>query len=205
MAINLALKRAQKAQRRKRVAEEKRRAATIEKSLGARVLRAARAPIQHCLLMDSLFEIGVGTLVLARGATPHYVGMGCFLIDVFCLGIKDVMFKELDEEMLEPFWQTMDVASPMISVDPSYARKLLRDLAAWSHRIGFAPHREFAAVEPLFGDVNADACDAVFQFGCDGKPRYIPGPGESRLQIRHRLEHLRKTIGEGGFETDFAA
>jgi hypothetical protein len=205
MAINLALKRAQKAQRRKRVAEEKRRAATIEKSLGVRVLRAARAPIQHCLLMDSLFEIGVGTLVLARGATPHYVGMGCFLIDVFCLGIKDVVFKELDEEMLEPFWQTMDVAAPMISVDPSYARKLLRDLAAWSHKIGFPPHREFAAVEPLFGDVNADACDAVFQFGCDGKPRYIPGPSESRLQIRDRLEHLRTTLGEGGFETDLAA
>jgi hypothetical protein len=174
-------------------------------SLGARVLRAARAQIQHCLLMDSLFEIGVGTLILARGATPHYVAMGCFLIDVYCLGIKDVTFKELDEEELEPFLQTMDLASPMISVDPSYARKLLRDLAAWSHKSGFAPHREFAAVEPLFGDVNAEACDAVFRFGCDGKPRYIPGPSESRFQIRNRLEHLRKTLGEGGFETDFAA
>jgi hypothetical protein len=205
MAINLALKRAQKAQRRKRVAEEKRRAATIEKSLGARVLRAARAPIQHCLLMDSLFEIGVGTLVLARGVTPRYVAMGCFLIDVFCLGIKDVTFNELDKEELDPFLQTMGLAAPMISVDPSYARKLLRDLTAWSHQIGFAPHREFADVEPLFGDVNAEACDAVFQFGCDGKPRYIPGPGETRLQIRDRLEHLRKTLGEGGFEADFAA
>lgn len=205
MAINLALKRAQKAQRRKRVVEEKRRAATIEMSLGSRVFRATQAPIQHCLLTDSLFEIGVGTLVLARGATPHYVATGCLLIDVFCLGIKNVTFNKLDEEELDLFLQTMDLASPMISVDPSYARKLLRDLAAWSHKIGFAPHREFAAVEPLFGDVNAEACDAVFQFGCDGKPRYIPGPGESRLQIRDRLEHLRKTLGEGGFETDFAA
>jgi hypothetical protein len=41
-----------------------------------------------------------------------------------------------------------------------YARKLLRGLAAWSQSIGFAPHRDFAAVEPIFGDVNADASDA---------------------------------------------
>ena len=72
----------------------------------------------------------------------------------------------------------------MVSVDPSYARKLLRDLAVWSRSIGFDPHRDFTTVERIFGDVNAEASDAVFRFGCDGKPLYIPGPFDSARMFR---------------------
>jgi hypothetical protein len=39
--------------------------------------------------------------------------------------------------------------------------------------IGFAPARDFAVVERLFGDVQAEACDAAFQFGYEGKPLYV--------------------------------
>lgn len=45
MAINIAQKRAKKAQRRKQVVAQKRRAEEIEGSLPARVLRAAQLPI----------------------------------------------------------------------------------------------------------------------------------------------------------------
>jgi hypothetical protein len=37
----------------------------------------------------------------------------------------------------------------MARVEPSMARKLLRDVVAWSRSIGFAPHRDFAVVERL--------------------------------------------------------
>jgi hypothetical protein len=97
--------------------------------LPARVLRAADAPIQHCLLSESVFEIGMGTVILARGATPHQLALSSFLIDVFCLGIKDVMFESVEREVFEMYIEAADAGSPMVSVDPSYARKLLRDLA----------------------------------------------------------------------------
>jgi hypothetical protein len=201
MATNMAQKRAKKAQRRKQVVAQKRRADAIEASLPARVLRAAEAPIQHCFLTDSVFEIGMGTLVLARGATSHYLAFSVFLIDTFCLGIKDVMFDSIESEAFERYMAVADAGSAMVSVDPAYARKLLRDLAAWSQSIGFAPHRDFAAVERLFGDVSADASDEVFQFGRDGKPVYIPGPSETAPQMRRRIEQLQKYLGDDGFET----
>jgi hypothetical protein len=202
MATNIAQKRAKKAQRRKQVVAQKRRAEALEASLPARVLRAAQAPIQHCLLSESLFANGMGTLVLARGATRLNVALSLFLIDTFCLGIKDVMFESVESEAFEMY---MDASEPMVSVDPSYARKLLRDLAAWSQSIGFAPHRDFAAVERIFGDVNADASDAVFQFGQDGKPFYIPGPNDSAILIRQRIAQLQKYLGEDGFGFETAA
>src|SRR2546430_2481500 len=85
------------------------------------------------------------------------------------------------------------------------ARKLLRDLAAWSQSIGFAPHRDFAVVERMFGDVSADASDAIFRFGRDGKPVYIPGPSETAPLIRRRIEQLQKYLGDDGFGFETAA
>ena len=201
MATNMALKRAKKAQRRKLQVVEKRRADASETSLPARVLRVAHAPIQQCLLTESLFEIGIGTLVLARGATSHYVALSSFLLDVFCLGIKDVTFQPVEGEILDMYLDKTDAASPLVPVNPSYARKLLRDLAAWSQSIGFAPHRDFAAVERIFGDTSADASDAVFRFGRDGKPMYIPGPNDTAPLIQRRIAQLQKYLGDDGIET----
>jgi hypothetical protein len=204
MATNMAVKRARKAQRRKQVVAQKRRAEALEASLPARVLRASHAPVQHCFLTESVFEIGMGTLVLARGVTPHYFALSTFLVDVFCLGIKDVMFDSVDSEVLERYLAATEAVSPMVSVDPSYARKLLRDLAAWSQSIGFVPHHDFAAVERIFGDVSADASDAVFRFGCAGKPVYIPGPNDTAPLIQRRVAQLRKYLGDDGFGLEAA-
>jgi hypothetical protein len=205
MATNIALKRARKAQRRKQVVTQKRRADVLETSLPARVLRAAHAPIQHCFLTEAVFDLGMGALVLARGATPHHLALSSFMVDVFCLGIKDVMFESVESEVFEMFMEATDAGSPLVPVDPSDARKLLRDLAAWSQSIGFAPHRDFAAVERIFGDVSVDASDAVFRFGRDGKPVYIPGPYDTAPLIRRRIAQLQKFLGDDGFGFETAA
>jgi hypothetical protein len=205
MATNMALKRARKAQRRKQVVTQKRQAEVLEASLPARVLRAADAPIQHCFLTESVFDIGMGTLVLARGVTPYRISFGSFLIDVFCLGIKDVMFESVEREAFEMYMDAISAGSPMVSVESGYARKLLRDLALWSQSIGFAPHPDFAAVERMFGDVSTDASDASFRFGLDGKPVYIPGPNDSPSLIRRRIERLQNYLGNEGFGLEMAA
>jgi hypothetical protein len=202
MATNMALKRGRKAQRRKQQVAEKRKTEAIEMSLPNRVLRAAEAPIQHCLLPTNLFEVGMGPLILARGATPDYLTIGSFLLDVFCLGIKDVTFRKIDGDELAYYLDAF--GTRMAAVEPSLARKLLHDLAAWSRSIGFAPHRDFAVVERLFGGVDPNASDAVFQFGRDGKPLYIQGPSESPQLAQRRLAQVQKVIG-GGSHPEVAA
>jgi hypothetical protein len=47
----------------------------LDAGLPARVLRAAEAPIQHCLLSADLFELGIGTVILARGVTRHHLAV----------------------------------------------------------------------------------------------------------------------------------
>jgi hypothetical protein len=83
------------------------------------------------------------------------------------------MFSSMTGEELEGFIETMAATSPLEPIEPGYARKLLRDLAGWAQTIGFAPARDFAAMELLFGDVRAETCDTPFQFGHEGKPLFV--------------------------------
>ena len=175
MGANIALRRAAKAARRKAVVAEKRRTEMLEGTLAVKVRRAASAPIQECLLQNALFEVGIGTLILARGISPNYLNVAVFLVDASCHGVKDVFFRSLGADELEAFVANMSETEPFVAVDPSYARKLLREVTARFKSIGFPPHRDFAAVEQLFGDVRADACDATFQFDHDGKAEDGPG------------------------------
>jgi hypothetical protein len=188
MATNMALKRARKARRRKQVVAEKRKLEVLASSLEGMVRRAAALPIQHCLLTEAIFKNGLGILVVARGLTPEHVGIAIFLIDMFCLGVKDVTFKWIGAEEFAFHVEKLGGASPLVPVDPSYGRKLLRDVVAWSQSKGFPPHRDFAVVAPILADVNTDTCDEIFRFGRDGKPFYMPGPKESVALIRRRLE-----------------
>jgi hypothetical protein len=199
MLANLAQRRAKKAARRKAALQERRKHGVEGASLPERIRRAAGTPIQQCLLQEELFETGIGILVLARGVSTSRIAIGCFLLDVYCLGIKNVMFRSLNASEFQYFVTTMEATSPLVNINPSDARKLLRDLALWADSIGFSPHRDFAAVEPLFGDVRSDTSTATFQFGRDGKPLYVAGPTESPAQIRLRLKHLRERLDDDGF------
>jgi hypothetical protein len=198
MATNIALKRAKKANRRKTVLADKRKAEAHDPALSARVVSAALAPIRHCLVQDGLFERGIGTLVLARG-TGHSLAAGLFLVDVCCLGIKEAFFRNVDAHQLGLYLGGTASGAPFAQVDPSYARKLLRETARWAESIGFPPHRDFAVVERLFGDVDPDASDATFAFGREGKPFYMPGPSEPSALVRRRMVQLRNRFGPEGF------
>jgi hypothetical protein len=150
------------------------------------VRRACGLPIQHCAMTAGLFEMGMGTLVLARGVSGDHLYCGVFLLDTFCLGIKDAFFRAFPIEALEQ----LNSGVPLLAVEPSYARKLLRDLAAWSRSLGFSPGGDFSAVEGLFGDVSAQECDVSFHFGTHSGPVYLPGPSDSFRQMRERLADL---------------
>ena len=87
---------------------------------------ASNAPIQRCLVQEHLFENGKGVLVLARGLSPTRVTIASFLLDVYCLGIKNVIFRTLEASELAYFITKMEATSPFVAMEPCDARKLLR-------------------------------------------------------------------------------
>jgi hypothetical protein len=204
MASNVAFKRTKRARQRKQAVARRRQLELVESAIGARARRAASAPIRLCALHGEVaagaVEGGVASVILARGRTAEFATAAIFLVDTFCLGIKNVIFRDLDSDELAFICERMSETAPLAAIEPAHARGFLREAAAWGASIGFKPHRDFVAAEQLFGDVSADACDTAFTFGQDGKPFYMTGPTETRARIRQRLAHLLARFGPDGFE-----
>lgn len=202
MSSGIAQRRAAKAARRKKLLAERRKLAQVEAkpSLAEQMRRLSTAPLDSCLMQQGLFERGNGIVILTRKASDGKLAFASFLVDVFCLGVKSTVFRQSDEWEINDFIEAIDETAPLAEIDPSYARKLLRDLVAWSRSLGIEPHSDYAALELLFGDSSAASCDVTFHFGQDGKPLYIPGPEDTPARIRRRVEQLRRQLGDGGFD-----
>lgn len=179
MASNIAARRAAKANRRKAMLADRRLFELQAGSLGARVIEAASALLRDCLISAGWEESGMTMLILTRGVSKAHLVVGSFLLDTFCLGIKDVVFRSIEADEFRAYRDAMDRAAPLLPVEPAYARKLLRDLAAWATSIGFPPHRDFATVERMCGE-------------CRGMPGEIPlrlrrqSPLHTPVRPKHR-------------------
>lgn len=197
---NLATRRGAKAVRRKAIVTQKHKAELAEATPAAQAARASTLPVRACVVSEEIFETGMGTLVLARGSSVGSVSVAAFLLDTFCLGVKDVSLRTIEADELEIYLNVVEMATPLVEVEPSYARKLLRDLVRWSEALGFPPARGYSAAERLFGDVDPAGCTDEFEFGMNGKPFYVPGPTEPAAQTARRIEQLSQHLGPDGFE-----
>ena len=199
-------KRQQKLERRAAKRKEKRHVRVREQSAGlaARLSAAAAYPVLHCWIGDNIQEQGIGWVVLSRAMPNGSVAAASFLVDSYCLGVKDVFAEilprsEYDSKYLMKMMKDM----PSRSVEPAEARKLLEDAVAYARKIGLAPHPDYARAMALFGDVDAADSNAHFEFGKDGKPFFVNGPNDTPQRCQQILAILNKTCGEGQFDFVF--
>jgi hypothetical protein len=190
---------AQKASRRKAVVAENRKAGAATKggAQARQVVVAARAPVKACIVSDGLFAEGIGQLILARTLPLGMVAASFFLIDVWCLGIKDAFFVVMTPQKFEDRMDELSRQQPFVDIDPPVARKLLHDAAVYAAGFGLAPSEDFAQAEGIFGDI--PMAMETFPFGKNGKPFFISGPHDSPTRIRRTLDTLVKRAGPDGF------
>src|SRR5689334_22834203 len=125
MSSTHAQRRAAKAARRKKVLAERRKVAMAEKNLprAERMRRLAASPIHACLVNDALFEIGNGNLVLARKTADGSMAMAVFMLDVYCVGVKDVILRVQGASEIERILQAVGDVQPLVAIEPARARK----------------------------------------------------------------------------------
>ena len=195
-------KRAQKAARRKAVlAGRGGQAHSSRSDLHRARTVASTFGVGYCRVSEGLFDIGMGYVVLGRTISPTQVAMAAFLLDVYCLGVKNAFFFEIDQgkfrEMVEGMTES---AGPFVDTDPQCARKLVEGAVDYAERLGFAPHEDYPPAQALFGDIDADSCPTEYEFGKDGKPLYIAGPNDTSARIRKIMRTLTDKVGEENFD-----
>ena len=61
-------------------------------TMAPQIATAVNSPIHEALVPAKLFEQGIGNLVFSRSLPDGRVALAGFLLDMFCLGVKNVFF-----------------------------------------------------------------------------------------------------------------
>lgn len=139
---------------------------------------------------------GVALALVGRSARQDRVSVCGYLVDTFCLGVKNVIGPEEMRSRDLPSFVRMYFAAfpaPPLRVPIDLGQHLVLGAIAFAAHLGFEAHPEFAAARQHLGEL-AEPC--AITFGQRGRPLYVAGPYDNPAEI---LDKLRAAIGGDGF------
>ncbi|HEY9435557.1 MAG TPA: hypothetical protein VI260_29215 [Blastocatellia bacterium] len=164
---------------------------------------ASNAPVYECYVADEIFDRemdqGIGQVIVSR-LSRGQVAAGIFMIDAFCLGVKDAFAffrsrEDFDNMLVPSMRQNMHLRK----VEPAYAKKLILDAIAYARNNGFEPHKDYRLASKVLRDIDETTCKTEFTFGKDGKPFYITGPNDSEARSKQVINTLHRRFGSDGY------
>jgi hypothetical protein len=158
-------------------------------------------PIFGCWIMAGWREAGMAPVVVARQLDADRIMFGSYMVDLYCLGVKDV-FTRTDYTLnrFERDLPKLCSGSPeKCSVE--LAHEIIYGGLDYAEKIGFSPHPDF---KRQMADLLLDPPDAHPRqdnvvFGKDNKPFYVSGPYDDERTIAHIVNTLKRTCGDGNF------
>lgn len=144
-------------------------------------------PIEECLINGDWKETGLATVVVIRkhGETGQFSFVS-FLVDVFCLGLKNAMTSvEVDEGTVADFIAIYP--QDFTAIEYEECRGLILGAIDYALNLGFEPHDDWEKVKGFIE--NNKPYRVNHKFGKDGKPFYIEGPDDDVKKIMQILRN----------------
>lgn len=150
----------------------------------------------------NLFKIGIGYVIVSRHKAGGEFEAGVFLLDVYCLGVKDAFFREFPAGQLDSLHEKMFGVVGKVALTPACARKLIEDAVAYANRLGLPPHEDHKQACRVLGGIVAAECGEAFTFGepKSGKPLYVQGPNDTPAFVQRVMNTLQRDRGTGNFD-----
>ncbi len=170
-------------------------------SLGGKVLAASSGEVHTCLISDDCHNgTGIGWVTIARRMSGGMYLSVVFLIDMFCLGVKDVNVRPCGPADLREMLESMDRQSGYQAVTPGVARGFVEAAVAYAANLGLAPHADYSKAAGIWGQIEALPVPAHLTFGKNGRPTYIAGPHDDNARQNMIFRKLAEHVGEGNFD-----
>lgn len=148
---------------------------------------------------------GTGGLVTALVASRRRHRRGAtvcvYLLDVYCLGVKNAMGPDnIKDHALRRLTRHVfsGYHAPPVPAPIELVRDLVLGAADYANTLGFAPHPDF---QPARAHLGPWTGPSAITFGRDGKPTYVSGPYDDP---DHVLRTLRRAVGRKGFNYTIA-
>jgi hypothetical protein len=157
------------------------------------------APIHECWISNAIFENGMGPVAISRRMANGDIAFGVFLLDVYCLGVKNCLFNIKSEYEYDDFFRQYEGMYDLEKIHQTCAKKIIEGAVEYSNSLGFKPHKDYKRDKLIIGDSDTSLCPSSYEYGMDGKPCYIPGPDDSPSRQRSIMNQLNKVLGSDKF------
>lgn len=164
----------------------------------AHVRRARSYPIEGCWIMPGWEEGGMAVIVVARRQPNGNIVYGTYLVDYYCLGLKDTFFNadipagHFRREILPEIMQGNEPQE----ISPALAHEIIYGAIEYAEQYGFRPHRDYRRSQYILDPPDVHPRTGAIQFGFEGQPLFISGPYDN---IDAVLRQLDRTAGEGNY------
>jgi len=156
-------------------------------------LQKARSyPIGACYITESWQEKGIGNIIITREKPNGMYGVGVYLIDLFCLGLKNTFYlpdsspAEIESKLLK------HENEHFVRIHEDKAHSIIYGGIDSAAKIGFFPHRDFKQTKYVLKSREEIDFDDSIEFGKDGKPFYISGPYENDQDVMKITQVLKR-------------
>lgn len=148
---------------------------------------------------DSIDETkGLAIVVVARNSRPGKLMVCNYLVDYYCLGVKNVMGpKQILEsdypKFKEKCFQAFDNDSKLIPIEQAQA--IVLSAVAYADSLELSPDLDFTETAKS----HLGLWDQKLSIWCghsDGKPLFVPGPSDFPGKI---IAILDRSVGEGNY------
>ena len=195
-------------QKQKKANQKKQKRSTQAKSNSAQLLLEKitphlENPFYECLMPNNLFESGIGNILISRISSKGEVAVASFIVDVYCLGVKKVLFKTMPLPEYEKVFKAGIREShgdySFSKLKPACALKLITGAVEYAKQLGFSCHKDYHSLKAIFGEQKLGICWSRFRYGKDKMPSYVRGPNESTADAHKIVATLEKSCGAGNF------
>jgi hypothetical protein len=140
---------------------------------------------------------GLVTVLVARRHQRDKVSACCYLVDAYCLGVKNTIGPRIMGEVeLRRFLRDCfsGYASAPLPTPLDLAQHLVLGAVDYARQFGFQPPPDFPDTRGHLGSFTGPS---AIRFGHNGKPSFVQGPYDNARKI---LRTLDATVGPGNYE-----
>jgi hypothetical protein len=160
-----------------------------------RLQGAEKWPVVHALVDANLWKDGLGYLTIARQESEGRLIFGVYLVDAYCLGVKNAFWSAGTPGDFKELIRKMEKTQTMIPISPACLVKIIEGAVEYAQSFGFPPHADYRHAAMLLEGIDPKACAHEFTFGRDGKPYYIQGPNESPAVASAIMQRIQDAGG----------
>lgn len=155
--------------------------------------KARSLKIKACYITEDHEKYGLGHIVVAREHNGGKITAGFYLIDKFCLGVKNTFyrFRMEDYEFKEVLDNMNEIGIKEIGYEE--AHNLIYGAVEFAEEAGIEPHKNFAVTQYILEEDNDDVPLIEYEYGKNGK-HYLMA--NNYLEASRYIPLLRKNLGE---------